>query len=198
MQIPSRTEISGLVLAGGRATRMGGIDKGLADYRGRTLIEHVIERLRPQVAGMLISANRNLERYRAFGVPVLPDDEAGPEPFAGPLAGMLAGMRACPTRWLAVVPCDAPLLPNNLVSHLAETLVVQRAAAACVGNRIEPMFCLLHIGLADDLAQTLAQGERRAETWLRRIGAVPAAFKHDAAFANFNTLQQLRARDDEH
>lgn len=198
MQIPPRTEISGLILAGGRATRMGGVDKGLVEYRARTLIEHVLERLQPQVAGMLISANRNLERYRAFGVPVLPDDGAGPEPFPGPLAGMLAGLRACPTPWLAVVPCDAPLLPINLVSHLAEALVAPRAVAAYVGDRIEPMFCLLHVGLADDLAQTLAQGERRAETWLRQIGAAPAKFMHDEPFANFNTLQQLQAHDDEH
>jgi molybdenum cofactor guanylyltransferase len=195
MHAPSAADITGLVLAGGRATRMGGIDKGLAEFGGRTLIERVIERLRPQVAGVLISANRNIERYRAFGYPVLIDAADGLEPFPGPLAGMLAGLRASPTPWVAVAPCDAPFLPLDLVRHLADALAGSRAAVAHLGATIEPVFCLLHVELADDLAAALVHGERRTEAWLRGVGAAPAVFLSPESFANLNTLQELQARD---
>lgn len=196
MQPPARDDITGLVLAGGRATRMGGVDKGLVEFGGRTLVERVIDRLRPQVTGMMISANRNIERYRAFGCPVLLDSEEGLEPFPGPLSGMLAGLRAAPTPWVATVPCDAPFLPVDLVSRLAAALAGSRAAVASVGDLMEPVFCLLHADLADDLAASLAHGERRTESWLRSIGAAPAVFLLPESFANLNTLQELRARDD--
>lgn len=196
MQPPARDDITGLVLAGGRATRMGGVDKGLVEFGGRTLVERVIDRLRPQVAGLMISANRNIERYRAFGRPVLLDADEGLEPFPGPLAGMLAGLRAAPTPWVATVPCDAPFLPVDLVSRLAAALAGSRAAVASVGDLMEPVFCLLHADLADDLAASLAHGERRTESWLRSVGAAPAVFLLPESFANLNTLQELRARDD--
>jgi len=192
---PAREEITGLILAGGQATRMGGIDKGLVELRGRTLVERVIGRLQPQVAAVIISANRNIDRYRAFGFPVVLDAEDGLEPFPGPLAGMLAGLRAATTPWLAVIPCDAPFLSGELVSRLADALAGSRAAVAYVGDTIEPMFCLLHTDLAEDLATSLAHGERRAEVWLRGIGAAPAVFPLAENFANLNTLQELRARD---
>jgi molybdenum cofactor guanylyltransferase len=192
---PSPEEITGLVLAGGRARRMGGLDKGLVEFDGRTLVERVIERLRPQVAALLISANRNVERYRAFGHPVLLDAVDGLEPFPGPLAGILSGLRAAATPWVAVVPCDAPSLPADLVVHLAASLAGERAAVAHANARIEPVFCLLHADLAADLAAALAHGERRAEAWLRGIGAAPAVFAAPQAFFNLNTLQDLRSRE---
>lgn len=195
MHAPTRGEITGLVLAGGRGARMGGIDKGLARFGGRTLVERVIERIRPQVGALMISANRNLDAYRAFGHPVLLDAQEGLEPFPGPLAGLLAGLRAARTAWLAAVPCDAPFLPLDLVSRLAASLGASRAAMAWVGDRAEPVFCLLHVDLADDLAAALANGERRAENWLRGVGAAPAVFLQHENFANLNTLQELRARD---
>lgn len=195
MAAPTREDITGLILAGGRATRMGGVDKGLVELRGRTLIERVIERLQPQVDGIVISANRNIDRYREFGFPVVLDAEDGLEPFPGPLAGILAGLRETPTPWTVVVPCDAPFLPANLVAHLADALAGSRAAVAYVGDTIEPMFCLLHTDLAGELAQALVHGERRAEVWLRGIGAAPALFPRAENFANLNTLQELRARN---
>jgi molybdenum cofactor guanylyltransferase len=194
MDAPLRHEVTGLVLAGGRGTRMGGIDKGLVEIEGRTLVELVIDRLRPQVGPMLISANRNLVRYRAFGFPVLLDADEGLEPFPGPLAGMLAGLRAAATPWVATAPCDAPFLPADLVAHLAEALAGARAAVAYVGEKVQPVFCLLHVDLADDLATAVAHGERRAEAWLRGIGAAPALFLVAENFANLNTLQDLRGR----
>jgi molybdenum cofactor guanylyltransferase len=195
MHIPRREDITGLVLAGGRGSRMGGIDKGLVRFRGRTLVERVIDRIRPQVGSLMISANRNVDAYRAFGYPVLLDAADGLEPFPGPLAGLLAGLRAATTPWLAAVPCDAPFLPPDLVSRLVASLGAGRAAMASVGDRAEPVFCLLHVDLAADLAAALANGERRAETWLRSVGAAPAVFLLAEPFANLNTLQELLARD---
>lgn len=195
MHAPARDEITGLVLAGGRATRMGGVDKGLVEFGGRPLVERVIERLRPQVTTMLINANRNFERYRAYGFPVLLDADEGLEPFPGPLGGILAGLRATSTPWMAVVPCDAPFLPADLLQHLADNLAGRDAAVAYVGEKIEPLFCLLGVQLADHLAAALSHGERRAEAWLRDVGAAPAVFLLPESFANLNTLQDLRARD---
>jgi molybdenum cofactor guanylyltransferase len=195
MHAPNRAEVTGLVLAGGRASRMGGLDKGLVAFGGRTLVERVIERIRPQVGQLLISANRSIDRYRSFGFPVLLDEATGLEPFPGPLAGLLAGLRAATTRWVAAVPCDAPFLPQDLVIRLAAALGASRAAMACVGERAEPVFCLLRTDLAEDLAVALANGERRAEAWLHGVGAAPAVFMQAGCFANFNTLQELRARD---
>jgi molybdopterin-guanine dinucleotide biosynthesis protein A len=194
MEPPLRHDICGLVLAGGRATRMGGVDKGLVELEGCTLVERVIDRLRPQVGPLLISANRNLARYRSFGFPVLLDATEDLEPFPGPLAGMLTGLRSSATPWVATAPCDAPYLPANLVAHLIEALAGGRAAVAYVGEQIQPMFSLLHVGLADDLALALAHGERRAEAWLRGIDAAPALFLTAESFANLNTLQDLHRR----
>jgi molybdopterin-guanine dinucleotide biosynthesis protein A len=195
VRTPTCDEITGLILAGGRATRMGGIDKGLVELRGRTLVERVIERLRPQVAGLVISANRNIDRYRAFGFPVALDAEDNLEAFPGPLAGILAGLRAAPTPWVAVAPCDAPFLAADLVSRLADALAGSRAAVAHVGATVEPLFCLLSTDLVEDLATSLKHGERRAEAWLRGIGAAPAVFPLAENFINLNSLQELRARD---
>lgn len=195
MHAPRREEITGLVLAGGRATRMGGVDKGLVEFGGRTLVGRVIERLAPQVGSLMISANRNLDAYRALGFPVLLDAADGLEPFPGPLAGLLAGLRAVRTPWLAAAPCDAPFLPLDLVRRLLASLGGARAAMASVGDRAEPLFCLLDAGLADPLATAMANGERSAWAWLRGIGAAPAVFLQPEAFANLNTLQELRARD---
>jgi molybdenum cofactor guanylyltransferase len=121
-----RTQITGLVLAGGRGSRMGGIDKGLQVLGTRTLVEHALERLRPQVSALAINANRHLEAYARFGVPVWPDAEAD---YPGPLAGMLAGLQACTTEWLVTVPCDTPALPPDLVARLF-------AAAQAAGLRV--------------------------------------------------------------
>ena len=196
MSVPTRNEITGLILAGGRAARMGGVDKGLVDFKGKPLIAHVIERLQPQVGDLMISANRNLERYRALGLPIVLDETSGLEPFPGPLAGWLAGLRACKTNWMVCVPCDAPFLAADLVHHLADTLSNSRAAVAYLGQFMEPMFCLLHVDLAEDLAQAVTHGERKAEAWLRGMGAAQAEFLHAEPFANLNSMEDVQARDE--
>jgi len=195
---PGPAEITGLVLAGGRGQRMGGVDKGLQPWQGRALVDHALARLVPQVSHVLISANRHLESYAMRGWPVLVDTA---DDFPGPLAGVLAGLRAASTPWLAVVPCDAPRLPADLVARLAAGVdsgdvgaVVQREVAGR-GLFLEPVCCLLPVGAADDLADHLARGGRKVEPWLLRH-ARPVLFDRaeDAhAFANFNTLDELRS-----
>lgn len=192
---PGAETITGLVLAGGRGQRMGGVDKGLQPFRGQPLVVHAIARLAPQVgAGILVSANRNVETYATLAAHVLVDAS---DDFPGPLAGILAGLRAARTPWLAVVPCDAPRLPHDLVARLARAIADTPGATGAVarrGARLEPVCCLLSTALADDLEGALASGQRKVEGWVARH-AVPVAFDRPddaAAFANFNTLDELR------
>lgn len=194
----SRSDITGLVLAGGRGSRMGGIDKGLQLFGGQPLVQRVAERLRPQVGALAINSNRNLEQYAAFGVPVWPD--AMPD-HPGPLAGFLAGMQRCRTPWLATVACDSPLLPHDLVARLAAAAQSDQAdiAMAWAGGRAQPVFCLLKTGLASSLRAYLERGERQVERWTREHGVALAHFEDDvAAFANVNTLDELQALERQH
>ena len=192
---PPREAITGLVLAGGRGQRLGGVDKGLQAWHGQPLVDHAIGRLAPQVREVMISANRNAADYARRAARVLAD---GSGDFPGPLAGVLAGLRAASTPWLAVVPCDAPRLPADLVERLARGLggrdgaVVQRDLGAA-GVRLEPVCCLLSTSLADDLARFLADDGRKVEAWLSRHAA-PVRFERPddaAAFANINTPDDL-------
>lgn len=164
IHIDPRRDVTGLVLAGGRGRRFGGEDKGLLRLGDRHMIEHLIAALEPQVAGLLISANRNLERYRRFGWPVVRDAD---DRHAGPLAGVAAGLAAAPTEWVAVAPCDAPLVPPDLVARLVAALHDRRdgVAVAHDGCRQQHLFCLLGRSRLDDLRRYLASGQRSAEGW---------------------------------
>lgn len=191
MAVAVRGEITGLILAGGRGSRMGGLDKGWVPFGGSALIRHVLERFSPQVASVLISANRNLERYRELGVEVVADDSARFGEYAGPLAGVLQAMRAARAPWLAVVPCDAPALPLDLVARLAGEVGDAAAAAACGGGRVQPLFCLLRCGLAERLDRALQSGMRRPSDFLESVGATAVQFESDREFANLNTQSDL-------
>ncbi len=195
---PCPSTITGLVLAGGRGERMGGVDKGLQVFRGRALVDHALVRLAPQVGEILISANRNTAVYAIRAARVLVDAS---DDFPGPLAGILAGLRAARTPWLAVVPCDAPWLPHDLVARLSRAIVDAPGVSGAVvqrdfgdaGRRLEPVCCLLSTALADELARALAEGQRKVERWVA-AHATPVSFDRpeDAtAFANFNTLPEL-------
>jgi len=191
--ISGRDQITGLVLAGGRGARMGGMDKGLITYRDKPLFLHVLRRLQPQVATLLISANRNTEDYRRRA-PVIGD--ADPAAFLGPLAGILAGMHAMTTDWLAVVACDLPQLPLDAVARLAAGLDGAPAAFAAPPGRSHALVCLLHRSLAQRLGLDLAAGERRVGHWLQAIGARAVPFADAGGFINLNAGADLRAAGD--
>lgn len=186
-----RESITGLVLAGGAGRRMGGRDKGLLPFRGKTLAAHQLDWLRPQVGPLLVSANRNLDDYAALGVPVFGD----PRGFAGegPLAGMLAGFDHCRTPWMMVVPCDTPQLPAALVQRLADACAASgaRIAVPRAAGRMQPAVALLDAALRDDLAAALASGCRRLADWMEPHA--PALVDVDDAdtFANLNTPDDL-------
>ncbi|MBL8362124.1 MAG: molybdenum cofactor guanylyltransferase MobA [Rubrivivax sp.] len=192
---PLRADITGVVLAGGRGTRMGGVDKGLQPWHGRPLALHALERLAPQVGALLVNANRHLDAYAAFGVPVCPDATGD---HAGPLAGWLAALQACRTPWLVTVPCDSPNFPLDLAGRLAAAVSAEGASlamAACVEGgdlRTQPVFCLLRASLKDSLARYLAEGGRKVDRWTAQHGCVTVTFADGAAFANANTVEELQ------
>ncbi len=192
--IIARHDITGLILAGGRGSRMGGVDKGLQPYRGGTLAAHALERLRPQVGTLMVNANRNLERYRALGVPVWSDETPD---YAGPLAGMLAGLAHCETALLATVPCDTPNFPLDLVARLMQGLQSADADIAVAYTRSgeelfpQPVFCLMKTSLREALAAFIAAGELRTGSFARGQRNARAVFDQDAEFFNINTLAEL-------
>ena len=187
-------DISGLVLSGGLGTRMGGIDKGLAQHLGLPLALHAIRRLAPQVGSVQVNANRNLADYAAMGVSVISDHLPA---HPGPLAGILAGLKACTTPYLVSVPCDVPRFPLDLVRRLADALEVERADLAVAatldrdGCRTHPVFCLMRTAVAPSLARYLASGERRVETWTTQHHRANVIFEPATAFQNINTLDDL-------
>jgi molybdenum cofactor guanylyltransferase len=183
--------ITGLILAGGQGARMGGADKGLLLLDGRPLVAHVMDRLTPQVDRILISANRHVADYQALGHAVVGD--ADPDLYEGPLAGVLAGLLKCPTPLLAVVPCDAPKLPDDLVATLAQALAQSRAllAYAATPLRTHPVFMLCRRKALPSLEDFLAQGHRKVSFWHDELDALPVMFADEAAFANINTPQDL-------
>ncbi len=193
---PTIEQLTALILAGGRGRRLGGIDKGLLEIGGHPLIAWTLAALEPQTGAILISANRNLDRYRSLGYPVVTDPL--PE-HPGPLAGILAGLRAALTPWVLVVPCDAPCLPPDLAVRLTKALAEQGGDLALVhdGQRIQWLHALLPVMLADDLAEYLEQGGRRAEDWFRCHSlALADCTDQAAAFANLNTPADLNNLSD--
>ena len=187
----ARPMITGLVLAGGMGRRMGGVDKGLLELRGRPLAAWVIERLRPQVDHLLISANQNIERYAAFGHPVVEDGIPG---YAGPLAGLHAGLSAASTPLVATAPCDSPFLPDDLVSRLLAALTATGAelAVARTFEQPHPVFSLCRREVLPSLTRFLAEGERKVHRWHATLKVVEVAFDDEpGAFENINTREDL-------
>ena len=183
--------VTGLVLAGGQGSRMGGVDKGLAPFRGRPMVAHVIERLAPQVDEILVNANRNPEAYAAFGHRVVADEIPG---FAGPLAGFERGLAHARGDLVATVPCDSPFLPADLVPRLRAALEAKGAdlAVAKTGDQAHPVFCLMRRGVHASLAQFLSSGQRKIDKWYAALAVVEVAFDDEPdAFANINTRDEL-------
>jgi molybdopterin-guanine dinucleotide biosynthesis protein A len=192
-----RDSITGLVLAGGLGSRMGGEDKGLMALAGRPMVDHVLEALRPQVGTLLISANRNRERYAAFGHPVIADAVDG---YLGPLAGVLTALQRCTTEFLVTAPCDAPLIAPDLVARLyaACTQAGADVAVASDGKSRQPVFLLLRKTLSPSLGSFLAGGGRKAHAWLgeQRVAEADLGDRPDT-FLNINDpaeRQRVEAR----
>jgi molybdenum cofactor guanylyltransferase len=202
MALSCRTEnLTGLVLAGGRGSRMGGIDKGMQPFRGEPLALHVLRRLAPQTGAMLISANRSADDYarlaKPFDARVIADTHAD---YPGPLAGIASALRAAQTEFVLTAPCDAPFVDAGLADSLMHALIAAHAPIAYAatidptGERIaHPVFALIRTSLADDLDHWLDAGERKVRAWYARHKAAEVAFHDDRAFYNINDLPQLAA-----
>ncbi|NYH24127.1 molybdenum cofactor guanylyltransferase MobA [Paraburkholderia bryophila] len=196
---PTREHLTGLVLAGGRGMRMGGVDKGLQTLHGEPLAAHVLKRLAPQCGALLISANRHPDTYAALGAPfgatIVADTLPG---FPGPLAGLLAGLRTARTAYVLSAPCDTPGLPADLAARLAHAMDANQADVATATTAdahgevsLHPVFALLRTTLADDLAAFLDAGERKVRAWYARHKTVEVTFTDERAFYNINSLQEL-------
>jgi len=183
--------VTGVVLAGGQGSRMGGVDKGLQDFRGKPMAAHAIERLAPQVDEVLINANRNAQAYERFGHRVIADEIEG---FAGPLAGFERGLAHAKGELVVTVPCDSPFLPSDLVARLRAALDQANAdvAVAKTGDQAHPVFCLLRRSLHGSLREFLAGGERKIDRWYAAHNVVEVSFDDEPdAFRNINTREEL-------
>ncbi len=189
--MPAPERVAAVILAGGQGSRMGGVDKGLIDYRGRPLIEWALDVLRPQVDEVVISANRNLETYAAYGPRVLPDTLPD---FPGPLAGVLVAMQSVTADWLAVVPCDSPHLPSDLVARLHAAALRENVPLAVAADelRMHHTCFIVRTDQRDVLAAFLARGERAVRRWQAGLPSVNERFDV-ACFANLNQPGDLRA-----
>jgi molybdopterin-guanine dinucleotide biosynthesis protein A len=196
-----KEQITGMVLAGGRGSRMGGVDKGLQGFRGMPLAMNALFRLQPQVGETMINANRNLSAYESMGVPVWPD--ALPD-YPGPLAGFLAGLERCETPYLVVVPCDTPLFPEDLVERLAAAFADESTEIAVAATReggelrAQPVFCMMRSTVMESLVRFTHEGQRKIDRWTALHATQLVEFANADAFANANTtdeLQQLQRHD---
>ena len=199
MAVIAIDDITGVVLAGGRGSRMGGVDKGLQNFNGIPLALHTLMRLQPQVGEVMVNANRNLGAYEAFGAPVWPDVVGD---YAGPLAGFLTGLERCETGWLVTVPCDTPLFPQDLVARLAQSAQEQDADIAMAAAREEdghirtqPVFSLMRVDLMENLIAFTQAGGRKIDAWTAQHKSVVVTFDQPGdeprAFFNANTLAEL-------
>jgi molybdenum cofactor guanylyltransferase len=201
----SPQDITGLILAGGRGSRMGGVDKGLQNFNGIPLALHTLMRLGPQVESVMVNANRNLSAYESFGAAVWPDVSAD---FAGPLSGFLVGLERAETPYVLTVPCDTPRLPLDLAQRLADALIRADADIAMAAApeaqadgrteiRTQPVFCLLKIELSESLVKFTHAGGRKIDAWTAQHTTVVVPFDAPTddplAFANVNTLSELQA-----
>ena len=203
---PNKNNTTGCILAGGRASRMGGVDKGLQVFRGQSLVQRAAQRLQPQVAEVMVNANRHVDVYTQMGLRVVADTECADQ---GPLSGFLTGLHHCHTEWLVTVPCDCPFFPLDLVNAMCATAAAQAYVVSVVASRpwpeqpqqdwlLQPVFCLMHRSVYGSLKDYLQNGGHKITDWALQhpqsgrccyagvdLGMDP--------FANANTLQELQA-----
>jgi molybdopterin-guanine dinucleotide biosynthesis protein A len=190
-------QITGLILAGGRAQRMGGIDKGFILFHGKPLIESAIDRLKPQVSAILINANRSITKYSHYGYPVLMDETPD---FSGPLAGFSVGLRHCKTPYLLTSPCDSPLFPTDLAEKMANELEEKNLELVYASTKeanekiwAQPVFCLMKTTLQASLDAFLSKGDLKIDRWFKDLRSGTVVFDSAQAFANVNTPEELAA-----
>ena len=191
-----RATITGVILAGGRATRMGGQDKGLLPLAGKAMVQHVIGALEPQVADIIINANRHPAEYARYGYRIMPDLLEG---YCGPLAGIATALRAARTSYIVTAPCDSPFVPADLAMRLYRMLCQEAAdiGIAHDGERLQPVFALLRCSLLGSLLCYLHEGERKVEPWYRQHPHVLCDFSDTPeAFINVNTPADITAAED--
>lgn len=189
------TRITAVILAGGRSRRMGDMDKGLMSLQGKPLVQHVIERIAPQVHTLFINANRNHDLYANFGHPVFGDDHEG---FLGPLAGIAAALERCTTDYLLVIPCDTPFLPTDLAATLLQRLESEQAEL-CVahdGQRLQPLIALISRHLEEALQQDIRAGHLKVERWMRDHTPAVAPFDRPQCFININDQTALQQAEE--
>ena len=184
-------DITGVILAGGQARRMGGQDKGLIQLSNRPMIQHVIDRISPQVNSLIINANRNQAEYESFGYPVISDELNG---FCGPLAGFSSALDNISTNYLVTTPCDSPFIPKDMVIRLYNAMDQNNADISVVqtNNRLQPVFCLLKKSLLSSLNSFLELGERKIDKWFALHNMIAVDFSDESsAFNNINTQDDL-------
>ena len=190
----AQDQTTGLVLAGGKGRRMGSVDKGLQPLRGKAMVHWVLERLRPQVADVIINANQNQGHYAYYGHLVV-SDEIGD--FAGPLAGLHAGLKNAMRPYMVTVPCDSPFLPADLVERLHAGMAAADAqlAVAKTGDQVHPVFALVRTAVLPHLENYLQGGGRKIDAWYASLKTIEVSFDDEAAFSNINTREELSAHD---
>ncbi|MGB4812991.1 MAG: molybdenum cofactor guanylyltransferase MobA [Methylophilaceae bacterium] len=185
--------ISAIIIAGGLATRMSGVDKGLMPLQNKPLVQHVIKQLALQVDEILINANREIVQYTTYGYPVLQDESTD---YIGPLAGMSLGLKYAQYDYVLAVPCDSPVLPLDLAQRLMAELLAQNAdiAIACSDGNVHPVFCLCKKSVLPSLTAYIARGERRVSAWQKSQRYIEVDFSDCInAFVNLNTLEDIAA-----
>ncbi len=187
--ITPTNDITGVILAGGKARRMDGVDKGLIPLQGKPMVEYIISALRPQVGNIIINANRSPEQYGAYGLPVVADMLGG---YFGPLVGMATGMHSTDKPFIVTAPCDSPFIPDNLVDTLCRALHDGQAdiSVAHDGERMQPVFALLRCSLLPSLLSYLDEGGRKIDSWYGQHRLALADFSDSPdTFLNLNTPQ---------
>ena len=185
--INSDRKISCIILAGGEGKRVGGVDKGLLEYNNKPLIEYIIDTITPQVDDIVISANRNSERYKQYTSKVISDES---EKYLGPMAGIDAALPHCSHEWVLVVACDTPLLPNDIVDKFLQNKTESALYIAQSNNKLQ-LLLLLHSSLHESIRQTLNQGQLRLMHWVKSQQPEIVIFQDNAAFKNFNNNEDF-------
>lgn len=189
----TKEEVTALVLAGGKASRFSGHDKGLIEFHRKPLISHIIDALVPQVKTLLISANRNIERYQQYGYPVIVDAVSDIEHLQGPLAGILQGLKQASTRWVLLSPCDTPFITEDYCQHMISAVKpdVEKLIVATCNNKLQPLFSLIPVSFIDQLVDAIDNKLYKVGHWITSMPHCKLEFPDMRMFTNINSAEEL-------